>query len=217
MNAAPPVVDLTALSPELLAQLKALGLDVSPAAGPIIEGQTAPAPAGPPTSASTAEMRLQALLDARSNRTSGLMGAIDLTQVVTKDYRLLPLETTIEAQIVNREIGKSSTGNDQIVLGLKVTYPTEFAGVDLQDYVILDPHDPKRSWKFKSLCEACTTEIDGHEVSLLHNGRYIGDDDGAAFLGNIVKFQADHNEYNGRIYNKVKGSYTAGTETPGLK
>jgi len=209
-----PIIEstLTQLTPELRAQLAQMGLELP--AEEAAPREVAPPPAAPAPTVSAAD-RLASLLATRSQG-AGLLGAIDMDQVETRDFRLLPLETDIEAQIVSREVGKSKSGNDQMVIDLKVTFPTEYAGVSLRDYVLLDPHDPRRSWKFKSLCEACTTEIEGEEVPLLYNGRYIGDAAGEAFLGNVISFQVEHSEWDNKTYNKVKGGYKEGWQSPGL-
>ena len=84
------------------------------------------------------------------------LGLLDLSQVVEKDFRPLTHDNEYNYEIVAAKGAKSSAGNLQIVLTLKVIDTDEvdsegrsLNGVTLDDYPGVDPKQPQMHWKIK--------------------------------------------------------------------
>lgn len=110
-----------------------------------------------------------------------------------------------EGEIVKATAGKTKDGNAKIELELVVTFPTKFKGVKLFDNLTFGD---TAMWKVKSMMRA--TGLLNEEGTI-----FLGTSEND-FVGNIVRFDVAHREWEGVIRNKIAGGYTEGYETPGL-
>lgn len=140
-----------------------------------------------------------------------LLGSLDMSQVEDGNFELLPLNDaagnpiTYEAEVTRVVPGTAnSSGGDKLTVTLRTTFPTELAGRLLMDNLTFGPN---ALWKVKSMCKATGT--------LGEDGRFTGASE-QDWVGNIVRFQIRHDEYEGTKRNKVANGYAEGYQTPGL-
>jgi hypothetical protein len=110
-----------------------------------------------------------------------------------------------EGEVVKSTAGKTSAGAPKIELEVVVTFPTKYKGVKLYDNLTFGD---TAMWKTKSMMRA--TGLLNEDGSIFLG---TGEQD---FVGNIVRFDVAHKEWEGVTRNKIAGGYTEGYETPGL-
>ena len=136
--------------------------------------------------------------------------SLDMGTEDVGNFRQIPADVWIEAEITKTELKTSSNGNPMIALQLKATWPNEYVGCVIWDQVVITQ---AAAWKYKSICAACVDE-EGNRLLSEDNRRFTGTDE-QDFVGNVVRFKSDEATVsaNGSIFNKIKGGYQSAFET----
>lgn len=140
-----------------------------------------------------------------------LLRDINFGGVIERNTKLLKVKDSAgqpvdyEAEIMKVDAKTSSTGNQMFEITLKTSFPVEDAGVSMWDNLTMNETS---LWKLKSILRAC-------DLLSADGAAFIGRSE-QEMVGNIVRFQIKHDEYEGVFKNKVATGYSAGFETPGL-
>lgn len=214
-------MSVATLSPEQIAALRAAGVELPPEmtpstapTPPAIDFQklnppptpppAEPAPAAVPMSVSERIAAMQTEGGGSGMSLADALAGLDGSKANARQYRLLPEDYDLEAQIVKAEIDIHN-GKTRLRLELLTTHPKADAGVTLFDDVYLTQ---AALFRFKSLCEAC---------ELWENHAFTGKSE-QEFVGCIVRFRVKTDTFNPeKPRSKVNGIFCAGYQTPGLE